>query len=171
MSTKIWGIKWKERHLDNYMRDETLPGYGIPFVSNWLSGDKTRERKRLWARAYIPTECNYGFMHGVISDWWRHHAYVHCRSARCSPQVPQWNTEQDSKLPYLFQNWKPGAKLFPWRQLQSTILIGQVDIRSWGQLKCRRVPRPFLHCVKSLVPRLCVTCTDMVLWCYHLTIV
>jgi len=28
--------------------------------------------------------------------------------------------------------------------LQSTILIGQVNILSWGQLEGRRVPRPFL---------------------------
>jgi len=30
--------------------------------------------------------------------------------------------------------------------LQSTILIGQVNIPSWGQRECTRVPRPFLLC-------------------------
>jgi len=167
MSTKIWGIKWKERHRDNYMRDETLRGYGIPFISNWLSGDKTRERKRLMSTCLHPYGMQLWLYAWVISDWWRHHAYVHCRSAHCSPQVPEWNTEQDSELPYLVQHWKPGAKLSPWRQLQSPILIGQVDIWSWGQLKCRWLPRPIFQCMKGLVARLCVTCADMVLWCCH----
>jgi len=39
---------------------------------------------------------------------------------------------------------KAWRKTIPWRNLQSTILIGQVNILSWGQLGCTRVPRPFL---------------------------
>ena len=34
------------------------------------------------------------------------------------------------------------------------ILIGQVNIPSWGQLGCTQVPRPFLLTAKGLVPRL-----------------
>jgi len=37
--------------------------------------------------------------------------------------------------------------------LQSTILIGQVNIPSWGQLGCTQVPRPFLLTAKDLVAR------------------
>ena len=56
---------------------------------------------RVWAHVYIrvvPAECNYAW---VISNRWRHHAYVHCLSARCSPQVLGLNMEQRSDLPYL----------------------------------------------------------------------
>jgi len=34
------------------------------------------------------------------------------------------------------------------------ILVGQVNIPSWGQLGCTQVPRPFLLTAKGLVPRL-----------------
>jgi len=37
----------------------------------------------------------------VVSDLWRHHAYVHCLSAHCLPQTLRWNTEQRSDLLYL----------------------------------------------------------------------
>ena len=48
-----------------------------------------------------------------------------------------------------WRHWKPEEKPFPWRNLQSTLLIGQVKIPSGGQLGWTRVPRPFL-----LTPRL-----------------
>jgi len=48
------------------------------------------------------------------------------------------------------------------------ILIGQVNILSWGQLGCTRVPRPFLLTAKGLILRLGVESdvdADMKLWC------
>jgi len=48
------------------------------------------------------------------------------------------NTEQCSDLPYLnhWQQWKPGKIPFPWRHLQSTILISQVSTPVWEQFVC-----------------------------------
>ena len=85
----------------------------------------------------------------VISDLWRHHAYVCCRSAHCFPKLSsstrvKHRTVQRFAVSSHWRNWKPEEKPFPWRNLQSTILIGQVNSPSWGQLGCTRVPRPFL---------------------------
>jgi len=65
-------------------------------------------------------------------------------------------------------HWKPGENPFPWRILQLTILIGQVNIPSWGQLGCTRVPRPFLLLrrvwFQDYTPPWCCS-----LWCFALS--
>ena len=83
----------------------------------------------------------------VISDLWQHHAHVRCQSACCSPQLSsntrvKHRTAQRFAVSSRWRHGKPEEKPFPWHNLQSMILIGQVNIPSWGQLRCMRVPRP-----------------------------
>ena len=102
--------------------------------------------------------CPYGMqLCMVISYLWRHHVHVRCWSARCSPQLSSstWvkhRTAQRFAVSSHWGHWKPEEKPFPWHNLQSTILISQVNIPSWGQLGCTQVPKPFPSTAKGLVP-------------------
>ena len=97
--------------------------------------------------------CPYGMqLCMVISDLWWHHTHIYCQSAHCSTQVLRRNTKHHSKfaIPSCWQHWKPGENHFHdvicnqqfWLS-RSTFHPG-VNIPSWGQNECRRVPRPFL---------------------------
>ena len=77
------------------------PAGGLESVLLVSEPDPLWKGGRVWAHAHIwvvPMKCNYAW---VISDWWQHHAYVHCWSVCCSPQVLGWKLEQHSDLPYL----------------------------------------------------------------------
>jgi len=93
-----------------------------------------------------PTKCNYAW----VSDQSQYHAYVHYQYLGVT-----WNSRQFAISSY-WQHWKPREKTFPWHNLQSTILIGQVSILARGQLICRQVPTPFLFPVKGLIPSLII---------------
>ena len=112
--------------------------------------DPSWEGGRVWACTHIgdvPTECNYAW---VIGDWWRHHAYVHCRSAHCSLGFKYSGETQTAQRFAIPSHYNTDS-------LEKTISMMSFAINdsdwpgqhsnpscSCGQLECRRVPRPFL---------------------------
>ena len=88
----------------------------------------------------------------VISNLWRHHVHVRCRSAHqlsSSTQVKH-RTAQQFAVSSRWQHWKPEEKPFPWHNLHQQFWLVRPTFRPGDSLDVRKCPDP----VKGLVWRL-----------------
>ena len=107
--------------------------------------------QRVQARAHIQVahmECNYAWL---ISDQWRHHVYVHCRSAHCSPQALRWNMEQCSDLPHLVVGNTESLEKNRFHDIicNQRFWLARSKFRPGDNLRVGECPDPFLLLQKS----------------------
>ena len=116
-------------------------------VITWLvSEPDPSRRKGLGTCPYV--RCSYGMqLWSVISNRWRHHTYVHCRSAHCPPQV-LCETQNSTAIcrTWSLATLKAWRKIIPWCHL---IPIGQDKILSWDDLNIGECPDPSSSCEGS----------------------